>query len=187
MLAGLLYPHLAPGDFGRLCLTCTALQTFARGHSEFQAIVQEAKLGARILELVQKLDKHERHYVEDLSEQKTSLTVSLESHCLALLLNDRQRAWRGNDLARLVLIYDCILSSATDVHGARWGRWQVSFRAQTAEFIPLLEGWRILDAQVKLNLIQLSWCGPGATREHSVLELLTSDLLFNDFKNSTAP
>src|SRR3990170_267499 len=104
-VARLLYPLLSLDEFARLCLTCSSLQAFARSHSAFQ----EAALGSRILWLTRQLDQ------QPYGKQGVfTMTCSLRSHCLGLLLSERlqDRPWRGEDLERLVLVYDMILRQA---------------------------------------------------------------------------
>jgi len=183
-VASLLYPLLALDEFARLCLACRLLQALARGHRAFQA----ATLGSRILWLARQLDQQQHEYTEHLGTQGTvTMRSSLESHCLALLLNDRQaRPWRGADLARLVQIFDRMLRSASAVHEGSFG-WQVSLYGLKAQTISLDDRWRILGAQVALQDIRLCWFESGfgwaQQRDYSVLELLNSDAAFAAFQN----
>ena len=181
MLASLLYPHLTLGDFGRLCLTCSALQAFARRHKEFQ----DATLGYRILGLMRQLDQQTHKY----TQEESSMDINLKSHCLTLLLCNPQtyKNWRCEDLDRLIFIYDKMF---------RRGRMSefttlVHFETQNdAVEQSLIVRYRLLIENImptKLWNIRLCWSVRWGQYiklcNESLFTVLTSNSAFEDFKN----
>jgi hypothetical protein len=173
MLASLLYPYLTLGDFGRLCLTCSALQAFARRHKEFQ----EATLNYRILGLMRQLDQQTHKY----TQEESTMEINLKSHCLTLLLCNPQKdkPWRCEDLDRLIFIYEKIFRRGTMSEFTT----TVLFKTQDDAVAQSLNvRYRLFIENLmpaKLWQIRLSW----SKRNESLFTVLRSNSAFEDFKN----